>query len=206
MPQLVSDLTVLPVWERNQQRSDDIIWEQMSDTEKSGEASQTRLDELMEAMDREHRAVARAMIHRLFAVDEVSTRSKTRTGLPSSSGQPGRPWQHIQVISDPRRGQRLDGIQHCKARVRVFDDRMRSAMSCDHKIRKHAKCILSLWGMFHKDFTTKHSAPGLVVFGICSRDAKGQLHVRGRAADNHAHRFPVASWCRCWHLTTLSDC
>ena len=166
LPHLVSDLTVLPVWEINQQRSDDIIWEQMGHTEKSDEASQTRLDELIETVDREHRAVARAMIHRLFR------------GGRGEHGKQDPDWAAHQL----RDNRVVHGSILRLYLTRVADSDLtasstaKRAFECLHDqdalrdvIRSQdpeawPKCIHSLWGMFRQDFTTKHAAPGLVVF------------------------------------------
>ena len=166
LPQLVSDLTVLPVSESNQLRSEEIISEQMGDMEKVGEASRTRLDELLETVDREHRTVARAMIHRLFR------------GGRSEHEEQDQDWPALQLRNDRvvhgtilrlylTRVADSDLTASSNAK-RVFEclhdqDALRDAMeSIDPEA--WPKCILSLWGMFHSDFSIRHSEPGLVVF------------------------------------------
>ena len=163
---LISDLAVLPAWESNQQRSDDIIWEQLGDTDESDEASRARLNELIEAVDRGHRRVVRAMIQRLF----LGGRSESEKQDPDWSAQQLRNNRIVHGsifrlyftrvadtdLTASSSAKRAFGLLHDQ---RALSDFMRT-----QDPETWPKAILSLWGMFHRDFTVEHADSGLVVF------------------------------------------
>lgn len=176
MRHLVMDLTVLPVGEGNQQRMDDIISEQMDDTKKSNEARQTRLEELIEAADQEHRMVVRALIHRLFS------------GGRSQHNEQDSEWPAQQL----RRNRVVHANLFKLYMTRVADgDLMASnnakrAFECLHDKNAlhgfmHAqdpetwtKTLLYLWDMFRNDFVRKHAESSLVVFWNLLPDMPGR--------------------------------
>ena len=166
LPRLISDLAVLPVWESNQQRSDDIIWEQMGDTDKSEEASRARLVELTETVDREHRRVVRAMIHRLF----LGGRSESEKQDPDWPAQQLRNNRIVHgsifrlyftrvADTDLTASSNAKRAFECLHDQQALSDFMRS-----QDPEAWPKTILSLWGMFHREFSIEHAESGLVVF------------------------------------------
>ena len=166
LPQLISDLAVLPVWESNQQRSDDIIWEQMGDTDKSEEASRARLEELIETVDREHRRVVRAMIHRLFLAGRSESEKQDPDWLARQlrnnrivHGSIFRLYFTRVEDTDLTASSNAKRAFECLADQQELDDFMRSR---DPEAWPNA--ILSLWGMFHREFSIEHAESGLVVF------------------------------------------
>ena len=166
LPRLISDLAVLPVWESNQQRSDDIIWEQLGDTDKSEEASRARLDELIETVDRRHRRVVRAMIQRLF----LRGRSESEKQDPDWSAQQLRNSRIVHgsifrlyftrvADTDLTASSNAKRAFECLHDQQALSEFMRS-----QDPEAWPKTILSLWGMFHRDFAIEHAESGLVVF------------------------------------------
>ena len=166
LPRLVADLTVLPSWEGNRQRVDDIILEQMGDTEKSREDSRTRLENLIESVDRKHGMVARALIHRLFC------------GGRGKHDRQGSEWPSQQL----RNGRVVHGSIFRVYFSRVADDDLTASINSKRAFeRLHdrnaleefmrsqdpdtwTKILLFLWSMFSSNFTREHVEPGLVVF------------------------------------------
>ncbi len=166
LPRLISDLAVLPVWESNQQRSDDIIWEQMGDTDKFEEASRARLEELIETVGRGHRRVVRAMIHRLF----LGGRTDSEKQDPDWSAQQLRNNRIVHgsifrlyftrvADTDFTASSNAKRAFECLHDQQALSDFMRSQDPA-----AWPKAILSLWGMFHRDFAIEHAESGLVVF------------------------------------------
>ena len=166
LPSLVEDLTVLPVWEGNQQHAEDIILDQMGDTEKIAEMRHTRLDKLIEAGGTEHRRVVRALLHRLF---------------PGGCGQ--QETQGPEWISEQLRNNRVaHGIIFRFYLTRVTDSDLTASNHAKHAFKcLHDQCalhkfmnsqdsniwpetILSLWSMFRNEFVRRHAEPGLIVF------------------------------------------
>ncbi len=166
LPRLLRDLAVLPVWESNQHRIEDIIGDQLDHKDSSEEATRARLEDLIEAADRDHRRVVRAMIHRLF-----------RGGRGEGETQ-NQDWQAEQLRSN----RIVHGSIFRLYFTRVADTDLtafsnaRRAFEClhdQHALREFmcsldpeawSKTMLSLWGMFHKEFSKEHAESGLVVF------------------------------------------
>ncbi len=166
LPRLISDLAVLPVWESNQQRSDDIIWEQLGDTDKSEEASRARLEELIESVDHGHRRVVRAMIHRLF-LGGRSESERQDLEWPAQQLRNNRVVHgsifrlYFTRVADTD----LTASSNAKrAFERLHDQKALSAFMRSQDSEAWPMAILSLWGMFHKEFSIQHAESGLIVF------------------------------------------
>lgn len=165
---LVEDLCTLPDWEANQQRVEDIVLEQMGDSETLKEATRMRLKELVDAANSGHQSIVRALIHRLFS----GGRGKHEEEDPE--------WSSRQL----RNNRVVHGSIFRLYLARVADSDLtaandaKDAFDCLHDrkalfefMRSHKhdpetwpKIILSLWGMFRSEFVHEHAESGLIVF------------------------------------------
>ena len=173
---LVEDLCVLPTWEVNQKRAEDIVLEQMGDSVTLEDASQARLDELVEAANSEYRSIVRALVHRLFA------------GGRGQHEREGSEWPSQQL----RNNRVAHGSIFRLYLTRVADSDLTASHDAKHAFdclrdqqallkfmhsndpETWPKTILSLWGMFRNDFVREYVEPGLIVFWDMLPDMPGR--------------------------------
>ncbi len=165
---LVEDLCALPDWEANQRRAEDIVLEQMGDSETLKEATRMRLKGLVEDANSEHQSIVRALIHRLFAGGrdqheeedpEWSSRQLRNNRVVHSSIFR----LYLTRVADSD----LTAANHAKDAFDCLHDR--KALFESMRLHKHdtgtwPKIILSLWGMFRNEFVREHAESGLIVF------------------------------------------
>ena len=176
LPHLVEDLCVLPTWEANQQRVEDIVQEQMGDSETLEEASRMRLEGLVEVANSEHRSIVRALVHRLFS------------GGQDQHEREGSEWLSQQL----RNNRVVHGSIFRLYLTRVADSDLTASNNAKHAfdclrdqqalsefMRSHdpetwPKTILSLWGMFRNEFVREYAESGLIVFWNILPDMPGR--------------------------------
>ncbi len=176
LPYLVEDLCVLPAWEANQQRAEDIVLEQMDDSETLEEASQTRLEELAKAANSEHRNIVRALIRRLFSGGRGQHEREGSEWL--SQQLRNNRVVHASIFrlyltrvadSDLTASNNAKRAFGCLRDQQALSDFMRPYDS-----ETGPKTIRLLWGMFRNDFVREHVEPGLIVFWDMLPDMPGR--------------------------------
>ena len=166
LPGLIDVLTVPPSWESNEERMADIVSESIGDTEKAAERRRARLEEVVEALDAEHRPIARALIHRVFSggCDHFASES---------------PDWAFQQLKDNRVVHRTlfrlyltrveDRDLACSTTAKRVFEVMHEEQAINERIRSQdseqwAATLVLLWGMFNEKFERTHAEPALSAF------------------------------------------
>ena len=166
LPSLIDVLTVPPSWESNEERMADIVSESIGDTQKAEERRRTRLDDVVKALDPEHRPIARYLVHRVFAggCDQFDSES---------------PEWAFQQLKDNRVVHRImlrlyltrveDEDLACSTTAKRVFEVMHDGQAINERIRsldpeRWAATAVLLWGMFKDEFKSKPVEPALPAF------------------------------------------